>query len=162
MHKFYTEKSLTTRWERYISPSITNEVLKNTRRSKNYRNSIYPEARDHSSSRTNLSPEVVQKSTLTRSPKLNKLMSKISNLALKQTKITTLSEKLFRKNIDTKIKGLKKFNTEKEKEVKERNEVVKEFSKSIKGNMFTISKSGKKFREIKLRQRLSSIHTKAQ
>ena len=162
MHKFYTEKSLTTRWERYISPSITNEILKNTRRSKNYRNSIYPEARDHSSSRTNLSPEVLQKSTLTRSPKLNSLMSKISNLALKQTKIPTLSEKLFRQNIDNKIKVLKKFNTEKEKEVKERNEVAKEFSKSIKGNMFTISKSGKKFREIKLRKRLSSIHTKAQ
>jgi hypothetical protein len=87
-------------------------------------------------------------------------MSKISTVALKKSKISSLSEKYFKNSIATNIKGLKKITTFNEKEEKEKNDVIKEFSNCIKGNMFTISKSGKKFREIKLKQRLSNVQVK--
>ena len=42
MHKYYTEKSITTRWDKKLPSTLSQEMLKSQRRPKNHRVSYYP------------------------------------------------------------------------------------------------------------------------
>lgn len=82
--------------------------------------------------------------------KYSKLMEKIQNIP--ETK--NFSERIFRTKIKKSMKSLHQINIDDQKETKE---VIDAFSSVVKGKMFSISKSGLKFRKLTLSKQLK-IH----
>lgn len=157
MKKYYTERSFPARWDKALPHSITNEILKNKRRAPYSRNIFQSELKFAPSSTNYLSPSHKLLGEQNKNTRFDSLISKISTISKRQSKVGAVSEKFFKKSVSNNIKSIHKVNADEENEKKQ---VVRQFSDTVKGNMFTISKSGQKFRELKLRKHLGQFHVK--
>lgn len=158
MKKFYTERSLASRWDKALPQSVTCEVLKNIRRVPYSKNIFQSETKFASSTNPHCSPKSKVKNKETQNTKLENLISRISTVTESKSKSGMISERIFKNRVKSNIKSIHYVDPEEEHEKKQ---VVRQFSDNIKGSMFTISKSGQKFREINLRKKLGQYHTKS-
>lgn len=158
MKKFYTERSLATRWDKSLPQSVTSEILKNIRRVPYSKNIFQSDAKLAASTNAHCSPQSKTLNKNDKNTKLENLISKISTVSRKKYKAGTISEKIFKNRVKSNIKSIHNIDPEEEHEQKQ---VVRQFSDNIKGSMYTISKSGQKFREINLRRKLGQYHTKS-
>lgn len=119
------------------------------------RHSLYPESYKSSTSRKSLNPNPFSSVKSNKTGKIDLLMSKISNISDKNKNHSPPNVQQFKKNISRNIKSLIEIDLE---SAKEKKEVIEHYSTSIKSGMYSISCSGKKYREARLKKHLSAMH----
>lgn len=166
MHKYNTEKSHTSNWKKNLSSQIGLRVFKNQRRAKPHlaetlasdrKESIY-DYRAIAASSHNFhvsSPKVTSPTFSAEKSKSNKkldiLLSKISNPP--EMKNLKNNEQFFRRSITKSIQNLENAEVP---DFKEQKNIIKNFSESVKTNMFSITKNGIKFRVNHLRKQINA------
>ena len=164
MHKYYTDRSLLTRWDKKISGSISQDVLKNRRRSKDHRAFYYPIPE-----LKKIESECVQKSQIcnlnihsknsilskeikSKHQKYDNLLNKISTLPIENSNLFSNFERMFKKNIMKNMKNMKSLENFEVISKQEQEDIVKDYSNSARAKMFTLKKSGAQFRRTSLRK----------
>jgi hypothetical protein len=119
------------------------------------RHSLYPESKEFGAIRKSKNKNPFPLIEPSKKSKLDILISKISRLSDSNKNHSPPSIKPFKKSISRSLKSLVELDIE---SLKEKKEVVDHYSSSIKSSMYSISCSGKKYREARLKKHLSSMH----
>ena len=165
MHKYYTEKSITTRWDKKLPSTLSQEMLKSQRRPKNHRVSYYPLIEERKLESDGKPKFISNQEVNFDTNPLSRPRKKQTNLQKKYEtlykKITSLSDrkksitedyKVFKKSITKNMKSLEVPDGTSEAEQKQ---VIKDYGGSTKLNLYTIKKAGIKYRTSSLRK----LHT---
>ncbi|OMJ79007.1 hypothetical protein SteCoe_21036 [Stentor coeruleus] len=158
MHKYIIEKTHNSSQKKSLSSQISSSLYKNHRRSNPHlagiksserKESIYDYRAIAASSHNFHKSISVEKSKSQK--KLDMLLSKISNPH--ENKNLKNNENFFRNSI---TKSIQELEIAEVPDFKEQKDIIKNFSESVKTNMFSITKNGIKFRVNHLRKQINA------
>lgn len=151
MSKYFNDPSSAAKIEKKVT---MRDMLKKKKKKPNCRSSYIPvldQLSEHRHKSSHLSPEDQYLKPFSSQSKLDTMYHKISDVST-SNKFSSQSEKLFKKSITKNLKSLEPFDILSELEQKH---LIQDYSSTVKLNMFSLKKTGVKYRQNSLRKLFS-------
>lgn len=168
MRRFSSEKLIVSNWNRKFSCTVTSDASKglqyinkprssyflthDLKKQDTFNQKLHLQTSKFNSFDKDIPEEPVFNEKLEKLKNLENFILEIGNLTERKKMVTKQSEKNFKNTVK---KNLKPLDDSRILSLKEQQELIKNYSNSAKSSMFTMTKSGVKFRKNNLNKRIS-------